>query len=141
MQNPAAELSSSQGPRSSPGVGYYRWVICILLLFAAIVNYVDRQVIGILKPTLTETFQWTDERIYSSIIFAFSLAYAIGFMFAGRIVDVIGTRRGFALAVIIWSIAAVVHGAAGMFPDLRLPMLNLDASTGFSVLTLTGAAA
>ncbi|MBI4625325.1 MAG: MFS transporter [Verrucomicrobia bacterium] len=126
---------------STPKVGYYRWVICVLLLFAAIINYVDRQVIGILKPTLTEMFHWGDERIYASIIFAFSLAYALGFIFAGRVIDLIGTRRGFALAVVLWSLAAVAHGAAGWFPNLSLPMLNLDASTGFSIVTLSGAAA
>jgi ACS family hexuronate transporter-like MFS transporter len=116
-------------------------MICALLLCAATVNYIDRQVIGILKPTLTETFHWTDERIYSSIIFAFSLAYAIGFIFAGRVIDWLGTRRGFALAVVLWSIAAIAHGAAGWFPGLHIPMLNLDASTGFSIVTLGGAAA
>ena len=116
-------------PASStvPKVGYYRWVICVLLLFAATINYIDRQVIGILKPTLTEAFHWNDERIYSSIIFAFSLAYALGFIFAGRVIDKLGTRRGFALAVVLWSIAAVAHGAAGWFPGLHIPMLNLDA--------------
>ncbi len=126
---------------SAPKVGRYRWVICILLLFAATINYIDRQVIGILKPTLTEIFQWKDERIYSSIIFAFSLAYALGFIFAGRIIDRIGTRRGFALAVCVWSLAAAAHGAADWLPNLNLPMLNLDAKAGFSIVTLSGAAA
>src|SRR3954464_1381888 len=105
-------------------IGRFRWVICIMLLFAATINYVDRQVIGILKPTLTETFHWTDERIYASIIFAFSLAYALGFIFAGRIIDRIGTRRGFALAVVVWSFAAVAHGFAHLLPNLHIPMLN-----------------
>jgi ACS family hexuronate transporter-like MFS transporter len=122
-------------------IGRYRWVICVMLLFAATINYIDRQVIGILKPTLTEIFQWKDERIYSSIIFAFSLAYALGFIFAGRIIDRIGTRKGFALAVTLWSFAAVAHGFADMMPNLHLPMLNLDAKAGFSIVSLTGAAA
>ncbi len=141
MQNPAAELSSSQGPRSSSGVGYYRWVICVLLLFAAIINYVDRQVIGILKPTLSDAFGWKDERIYSSIVFSFQLAYAIGFMVAGKFMDTVGVRRGFALAVTIWSLAAVAHGAAGLVTGLNLPVLNLDANTGFAIVTLAGGAA
>src|SRR5215203_1157152 len=141
MQNPAAELSSSQGPRSSSGVGYYRWVICVLLLFAAIINYIDRQVIGILKPTLSDAFGWKDERIYSSIVFSFQLAYAIGFMVAGKFMDTVGVRRGFALAVTIWSLAAVAHGAAGLVTGLNLPVLNLDANTGFAVVTLAGGAA
>lgn len=133
--------NSTPATASTPKVGYYRWVICALLLVAATINYIDRQVIGILKPTLTEMFHWNDERIYSSIIFAFSLAYALGFIFAGRVIDLIGTRRGFVLAVVLWSLAAVAHGAADWFPNLYLPMLNLDASTGFSIVTLSGAAA
>lgn len=115
-------------------------MICVLLLFAAIINYVDRQVIGILKPTLVETFGWSDERIYSSIVFCFQLAYAIGFLFAGRFMDAIGVRRGFAISVTLWSIAAMAHGLAGYVTTWKLPVLNLDASTGFAVVTLVGAA-
>ena len=128
-------------PAGSPTrVGWHRWMICALLLFAAIINYIDRQVIGILKPTLVDTFGWSDERIYSSIIFCFQLAYAIGFLFAGKFMDAIGVRRGFAISVTLWSIAAMAHGLAGFVTTWRLPVLNLDASTGFMIVTLTGAA-
>lgn len=121
--------------------GYFRWTICALLLFAAIINYVDRQVIGILKPTLTEAFGWSDERIYSSIVFSFQLAYALGFVFAGRFMDAVGVRRGFAISVSLWSLAAAAHGLAAVVPaSWRLPMLNLDAATGFAWVTLTGGA-
>jgi len=122
-------------------VGYYRWVICALLFFAATVNYIDRQVIGILKPTLVAEFQWGDERIYAAIVFSFQLAYAIGLLFAGRVMDWIGVRRGFALAVIVWSIAAIAHAGSDWFPWLKLPTLNLDATTGLTVVMVTGAAA
>ena len=115
-------------------------MICVLLLFAAIINYVDRQVIGILKPTLVETFGWSDERIYSSIVFCFQLAYAIGFLFAGRFMDAIGVRRGFAISVTLWSLAAMAHGLAGFVTTWKLPVLNLDATSGFALVTLTGAA-
>src|SRR5512137_2933191 len=104
---------------SSARAGYYRWVICALLFSAATVNYIDRQVIGILKPTLVKEFGWGDERIYAAIVFSFQLAYAIGLALSGRIMDRIGTRRGFALAVILWSIAAIAHAAADWFPGLR----------------------
>ena len=126
---------------SAPRLGYFRWTICALLLFGAIINYIDRQVIGILKPELVKTFGWSDERIYSSIVFSFQLAYALGFMVAGRVMDTIGVRRGFAVAVILWSIAAMAHGAAGLFHAFELPVLNLDAKTGFAILSLSGAAA
>src|SRR4030095_14087549 len=106
---PAPEIADS--PSTQTRVGYYRWVICALLLFGAIINYIDRQVIGILKPTLVQTFGWSDERIYASIVFSFQLAYALGFMAAGRVMDALGVRRGFALAVTLWSVAAIAHGA------------------------------
>src|SRR5262245_65435952 len=83
---------------SPPWYRSRRWLICGLLLFAAIINYIDRQVIGILKPTLVQEFGWNDERIYSSIVFTFQLAYAIGFIFAGRFMDDVGVRRGFGLS-------------------------------------------
>ncbi len=122
-------------------IGNYRWVICALLFFAATINYIDRQVIGILKPTLVEKFGWSDERVYSSIVFSFQFAYALGFMFAGRVMDTLGVRRGFALAIILWSMAAMAHGAADWVTTLTLPVLNLDAKSGFAVVTLGGAAA
>ena len=124
-----------------PRAGHYRWVICALLFFAATINYIDRQVIGILKPTLVKEFNWQDERTYAAIVFSFQLAYAIGLLLAGRVMDKIGTRRGFAIAVFLWSAAAVAHAAASWFPDLKLPTVNLDASTGFSIVLLSGAAA
>lgn len=111
------------------------------MFFATTINYVDRQVIGILKPALVKEFGWQDERIYAAIVFSFQLAYAVGLLVAGKVMDRLGTRLGFALAVALWSVAAVAHGAADWFPQLRLPTLNLDAATGLSVVTLSGAAA
>lgn len=121
--------------------GNVRWGICALLFFAATINYVDRQVIGILKPTLVKEFGWGDERTYAAVVFSFQLAYAIGLVAAGRVMDRMGTRRGFALAVVLWSVAAVAHAFADGWPGLRLPTVNLDASTGLTLVTLGGAAA
>ena len=95
-------------------VGRFRWTICGLLFLAATINYVDRQVIGILKPTLQTEFGWT-EIDYGDIVFAFQLAYAIGFLFAGRIIDRLGTKKGFSLALIIWSLAAMATAEATRF--------------------------
>jgi ACS family hexuronate transporter-like MFS transporter len=136
----ASDLNVNRPP-AKQRVGYYRWIICALLFFAATINYIDRQVIGILKPTLVKEFQWQDERIYAAIIFSFQLAYAIGLLLAGRVMDRIGTRRGFMIAVVLWSFAAVAHAGAAWFPGLKLPTLNLDATTGFSIVMLSGAAA
>jgi MFS transporter, ACS family, hexuronate transporter len=95
-------------------VGRFRWTICGLLFLAATINYVDRQVIGILKPTLQAEFGWT-EIDYGDIVFAFQLAYAIGFLFAGRIMDRLGTKKGFSLALIIWSFAGIATAEAIRF--------------------------
>jgi ACS family hexuronate transporter-like MFS transporter len=92
-------------------VGHFRWSVCALLFFAATVNYVDRQVIGILKPTLQDFYQWS-EIDYSNIVFAFTAAYAIGLLVVGRIMDWLGVRKGFSLAVVVWSLAAMGHALA-----------------------------
>ena len=114
-----------------------RWLICALLFFAAAINYIDRQVIGILKPTLQEQFHF-DEQDYAAIVFTFQAAYAIGLLLSGRIMDRIGVRRGFALAVVVWSIGAVMHGAADWLPWLRIPTLSIDPP---AVVFLGGATA
>ncbi len=93
---------------SSRRIGYVRWFICALLFFAATINYIDRQVIGILKPTLQHDFGWS-ELDYADIVFAFQLAYAIGYLFAGRLIDRLGTKVGFMVALIVWTIAAIGH--------------------------------
>jgi ACS family hexuronate transporter-like MFS transporter len=86
-------------------------------------------------------FGWSDERIYSSIVFSFQLAYGLGFLFAGPFMDKVGVRIGFAIAVSLWSLAAVAHGMADMVGGLSIPVLNLDAKTGFIIISLSGAAA
>ena len=121
--------------------GRVRWIICALLFFATTINYIDRQIIGILKPTLVAQFGWSDERIYAAIVFSFQLAYAIGLLLAGRVMDKLGTRVGLALAVVLWSLAAIAHAWAHWMPGLTLPTLNLDATTGLTVVSLTAAAA
>ena len=89
----------------------YRWTICALLFVATTINYVDRQVLGILAPTLQRELHWT-EADYGDIVSWFSLAYALGFLAAGRAMDWIGVRRGLAAAVIAWSAAAIGHAFA-----------------------------
>ena len=91
--------------------GHRRWVLCALLFFAATVNYIDRQVIGLLKPTLQAQFGWS-EIDYADIVLAFQLAYAVGLLMAGRLIDRLGARIGFALAIVVWSIAAMAHAEA-----------------------------
>jgi len=92
-------------------IGNYRWRICALLFFATTINYIDRQVLGILAPELQRVFGW-NEVSYSNIVVAFQAAYAIGLLGVGRLLDVIGTRLGFLFALILWSIAAMGHALA-----------------------------
>lgn len=91
-------------------IGRRRWLICALLFLATTINYVDRQVIGILKPVLEVEFGWS-ERDYGTIVFWFQMAYAIGLVTTGRLLDRIGVRRGYAIAVALWSVAAMAHAA------------------------------
>lgn len=88
--------------------GNYRWAICTLLFFATTINYLDRQVLGLLKPVLELEYGWT-EQDYSYIVMAFTATYAIGLVVFGRIVDKIGAKTGYTISVTIWSIAAMCH--------------------------------
>ena len=90
----------------------YRWRICALLFAATTLNYIDRQVLGVLAPDLTQKFGWT-EGDYSNIVTAFQAAYAIGLVSAGALIDKLGTRIGYALAICVWSVAAMSHALAG----------------------------
>ena len=94
-------------------IGKYRWTICSLLFFATTVNYLDRQVLSLLKPELEkpELFGWTNSQ-YADIASVFQFTYAIAMLFAGRIIDKMGTKKGFTWAIIIWSIGAIVHALA-----------------------------
>src|SRR5580658_6347016 len=89
-------------------IGKYRWVICALLFFACTVNYMDRQVLGLLKPVLTRKFSW-QETDYSQIIIYFQAAYALGQILFGPIINWIGTKRAYACSVIVWSFSAMSH--------------------------------
>ena len=91
--------------------GNYRWVVCALLFFATTINYLDRQVMGLLKDSLSEEFHWT-EQDYSRIVMAFSAAYAVGLLFFGRIIDKIGSKTGYSISVLFWSFAAAGHALA-----------------------------
>ena len=91
--------------------GNYRWTICALLFFATTINYVDRQVIGILKPELSSQLGWS-EIDYGNIVMAFQATYALGLVIAGGLIDRVGTRLGYAFALIVWSLAAVGHAFA-----------------------------
>ncbi|QIP15501.1 MFS transporter [Spirosoma aureum] len=91
--------------------GNFRWTVVTLLFFATTINYLDRQVIGLLKPSLESEFSWT-ETDYSRIVMAFATAYAIGLLLFGRVIDRIGTKLGYTISLIAWSFAAIAHAFA-----------------------------
>ena len=91
--------------------GRYRWVIVALLFAATAINYIDRQMIGVLKPTLTAEFGWS-ESDFADIVFWFQVAYAIGYISFGRVVDKVGARLGYAIAIVIWTVSHMAHGLA-----------------------------
>ena len=110
-------------------VGKYRWTICALLFFATTVNYLDRQVLSLLQPTLAERYNWTNSD-YANITSVFQFVYAISMLFAGRIIDKIGTKSGYLWAIIIWSIGALLHAAAiplGQGANAILGVLGISA--------------
>jgi ACS family hexuronate transporter-like MFS transporter len=105
-------LEEAFGAKSLGRVGHYRWVICALLFFATTINYLDRQVLGILAPSLQKELGWS-ESDYGWITTAFTGAYAVGLILVGRLMDRLGTRKGFSLAVACWSVAAMAHSLVG----------------------------
>jgi len=104
-----AESGQATIARAAARAGSYRWVIVGLLFLATVINYIDRQMLGVLKPTLVAELHW-DEREFAEIVIWFQLAYAIGYIGFGRLVDVIGARLGYAVAFVLWTIAHIAHG-------------------------------
>lgn len=96
---------------SQSTIGRYRWTICALLFFATTVNYLDRQVLSLLQPMLEDKFGWSNTQ-YANIVSVFQFTYALSMLFAGRIIDRLGTKKGYAWAIIIWSIGAIIHAFA-----------------------------
>lgn len=96
-------------------IGKYRWTICSLVFFATTVNYLDRAVISLLKPYIAEDFHWdkvAEAANYANIEIAFKIAYAFGMLGAGRFIDKMGTKIGYAIATALWSVAAICHALA-----------------------------
>ena len=93
-------------------IGMYRWRVCAMLLAATTINYIDRQVLGVLAPFLQDEIGWSEIE-YGYIVTAFQAAYAIGLLCAGAIIDRLGTRIGYAIAICVWSVAAMSHALAG----------------------------
>jgi MFS transporter, ACS family, hexuronate transporter len=106
QSDPPEVLAVDHGAARS--VGHFRWVICALLFFSTALSYIDRQVFSILAPELQQSIGWSEVE-YGYIVSAFHVAYAIGLLGVGRMMDRMGTRRGFPLAIGFWSLATAAH--------------------------------
>jgi hypothetical protein len=113
MTSPGSAVEQVDAPEGGGKLrlGHVRWTICAMLFVATSINYMDRQVIAILKPTLQHSIGMT-EVDYGYIIFAFQLAYAVGVLAAGRLIDKLGTRVGYCVFMGIWSLSAMGHALA-----------------------------
>ncbi len=117
---------------AGPARSRFRWTVCALLFFATTINYVDRQVLSMLADTLKVQIGWTPIE-YSNITTAFSMAYMVGLLGAGRLLDKFGTRIGFAIAITVWSVAAMAHSLAttAFTFGLARTLLGLGESANF----------
>ncbi len=102
----------------------YRWIIVGLLFVGTVINYLDRQIIGLLKPTLELEFGWT-ETDFGKIMSAFSFAYAIGLLLSGRFIDKVGTKVGYSVAVVVWSLAGMFHAVARTVTGFGIARMSL----------------
>jgi ACS family hexuronate transporter-like MFS transporter len=119
--------------RSTPGkpglVGRYRWLICLLLFLATTINYIDRQILSLLKPILDEQLRWTNEQ-YGEVNAAFSGAYALGLLLFGAFIDRVGTKIGYAVSIAAWSLAAIGHALVGSVAGFFRARVALGVSEG-----------
>lgn len=112
--------------------GSYRWTICALLFFATTINYLDRQVLSLLSGQLETEYGWTNTD-YANITAAFQFVYAISLLFAGRLIDKLGTKWGYAIAIVIWSFGAILHAEAIPIGSAITSVFALVGITGLSV--------
>lgn len=103
------KLETQYSPPQKPT--FMRWWVCALLFFATTINYIDRQVLAILAPQLQKEIGWSEIE-YGYIVTAFQLSYAVGLLLAGKLIDFLGTKRGYILSIIVWSLAAMSHALA-----------------------------
>ena len=139
LMNSSPTAASPAGAASNPG--NLRWSICGLLFFSVALNYIDRNIIGILKGPLSQELGWSDMD-YAHIASAFQFAYAFGYLLGGRLMDKVGIKRGLPLAVAVWSVAAAAHGLCSLIPPgesvtVHLPWLKAAGGTAAVVFPLT----
>src|SRR5690348_7471890 len=106
----SADTTSSTA-KATAGMSRRRWVICALLFMAVVINYVDRQMLGVLKPEMEKQLGWSQQD-YADIVFYFQAAYSVSYLLFGAVVDRIGAKIGYAVAFTIWQAAHIAHAGA-----------------------------
>src|SRR5262245_15622607 len=107
----SAEAVSANAKAATAGMSRRRWVICALLFMAVVINYVDRQMLGVLKPTMSKELGWSETQ-YADIVFYFQGAYAVFYLLFGVFVDRVGAKIGYGIAFVIWQLAHIAHAGA-----------------------------
>ena len=120
----AAIVNEQASPAVSSRAGYFRWVICGLLLLGTTKNYMDRWVLSALKTTLQHDLGWS-EVDYSHIVIAFQAAYAVGMLAVGGFIDRVGTRLGYAIVMIFWSVASMAHAVGSSLSSFFIARIAL----------------
>ncbi len=126
MTSSEATAAATAADGAVQRAGRYRWTIVALLFFATTVNYIDRTMLGLLAPDLTKEFAWGEDD-YGHVVSVFQLAYALGFLFMGRLIDKYGPKAGYAIAIIIWTIGHVMHGVPELLTPIAEPIAVLFA--------------
>ncbi len=114
---------------STPPATRFRWFICTLLFLATTINYIDRQILALLKPMLDETLHWTNEQ-YGQVNSAFQASYAVSYVFFGWFVDRVGVRLGYTVSIVAWSLAALAHGFVGSISGFFFARIALGVGEG-----------
>jgi ACS family hexuronate transporter-like MFS transporter len=125
----ATAMAGTQGEAPAGRVGSYRWVVCALLFFATTINYIDRQILALIKEFLDAELHWSNET-FGWVNGAFQLAYALGLFVFGWFVDRYGTKIGYAVSITLWSIAAVCHSLVGSVSGFFAARVFLGVSEG-----------
>src|ERR1700755_3531332 len=106
------QLEAETEAAAGASFGQYRWLVCALLFFATTVNYVDRQILSLVKPILDSELHWNNTQ-FGQVNAAFQAAYALGLLAFGKFIDRFGTKLGYGVSIAAWSTAAIGHAAAG----------------------------
>ena len=123
----AQQLKAEQAVSTVTTTGSYRWIVCALLFFATTINYMDRQILSLLKPILDNQLHWTNEE-FGAINGAFQGAYAIGALLFGYLVDRLGSKIGYALSITGWSLAAIGHALVSSVGGFMIARVCLGVS-------------